>query len=142
MNRLSPRRLLTLGIAAGLALASAFAAGQSVLEGRTAQERRFVTGGIGLDESEHLKAVSRDFSLSVLVATKSGAYLADTHITVTDAQGQTVLDAQSAGPYLLVDLARGVYKVEATYLGEKRQQRVSIGTNTHTNVAFAFNVPD
>jgi hypothetical protein len=134
--------LLILGIATAFALTSPYAAGQSVLEGRTAQDRRFVAGGIGLDESEHMKAVSRDFPLSVLVATKSGAYLADTHIRIEDARGQTVLDTRLEAPYLLVDLAQGKYKIEATHRGEKRQQSVNVDTNTRAKVVFSFDVPD
>jgi hypothetical protein len=115
-------------------------ASQSVLEGRTAQDRRFVAGGIGLDESEHMIGV-RDFPLSVIVATKSGAYLADTHIKIEDAQGRTVLDTQLGAPYLLIDLAQGKYKVEATHQGEKRQQAVNIDANTRAKVVFTFDVP-
>jgi hypothetical protein len=141
MNQSFPGRLLILGIAAAFALSSPYVAGQSVLEGRTSQDRRFVAGGIGLDESEHMKSVSRDFPLSVLVATKSGEYLADTHIRIEDVKGQTVLETQLAAPYLLVDLAQGKYKVEAIHQGERRQQNVNIDANTRAKVVFTFAVP-
>lgn len=141
MNESLPGRLLMLGIAVAFALSSPYVASQSVLEGRTAQDRRFVAGGIGLEESEHMKSVSRDFPLSVIVATKSGAYLADTHIRIEDAQGRTVLDTQLAAPYLLVDLAQGKYRVEATHQGEKRQQSVNIDANTRAKVVFTYDVP-
>jgi hypothetical protein len=141
MNKSLSGRLLALSFTSLIAVSSPFAAAQSIVEGRTAQDRRFVAGGIGLDESEHMKAVSRDFPLSVLVATKSGAYLADTHIRIEDARGQTILETQLAAPYLLIDLTQGKYKVEATHKGETRQQSVNIDTNTRAKVVFSFDVP-
>jgi hypothetical protein len=141
MNKSLSGRLLALSFTSLIAVISSLAAAQSIVEGRTAQDRRFVAGGIGLDESEHMKAVSRDFPLSVLVATKSGAYLADTHIRIEDARGQTILETQLAAPYLLIDLTQGKYKVEATHKGETRQQSVNIDTNTRAKVVFSFDVP-
>ncbi len=141
MNKSLSGRLLALSFTSLIAVISSLAAAQSIVEGRTAQDRRFVAGGIGLDESEHMKAVSRDFPLSVLVATKSGAYLADTHIRIEDARGQTILETQLAAPYLLIDLAQGKYKVEATHKGETRQQSVNIDTNTRAKIVFSFDVP-
>lgn len=140
MNEATLRRLLAFGITAAL-LASPFATAQSMLEGRTAQDRRFLAGGIGLDESEQMKAAARDFPLAVIVATKSGAYLADTHIKVEDSNGRTVLESQLNSPYLLVDLAEGKYKVEATHEGQRKQQAVSIAADTRAKIVFSFDVP-
>jgi hypothetical protein len=44
MNGFLPGRLLILGVAATFALATPFAAAQSVREGRTAQDRPYVAG--------------------------------------------------------------------------------------------------
>ena len=55
-------------------------------KGRTAQDRRFIAGGIGFDESEQMKSMARDFTLSITVAEKSGAYLADSHVKIQDAR--------------------------------------------------------
>jgi hypothetical protein len=141
MNDEITGRLLILGIAAVLAGTTPFAAAQFLFEGRTAQDRRFLAGGVGLDESEQMKAAAREFPLTVVVATKSGAYLADTHIRIADATGRTVLDAQLDSPYLLVDLTQGRYRVEATHEGEKRQQTVEIAANTRARLVFSFDVP-
>lgn len=141
MNRSLSGRLLALSFTALIAVMAPFAAAQSMIEGRTAQDRRFVAGGVGLDESEQMKAAAGDFPLSVVVATKSGAYLAGTHIRIEDAQGQTVLDTQLDSPYLLVDLARGKYRLEATHQAERQQQSVEIAGNTRARVVFSFDVP-
>ena len=114
---------------------------QTIREGRTAQDRRFIAGGIGLDQSEQMKATARDFPLSITVAAKSGAYLADSRIRIDDAQGKMVLDTQLNAPYLLVDLSPGKYSVEATVQGSKQQRSVDIAAGTPAKIVFSFDVP-
>jgi hypothetical protein len=141
MNGSLPGRWLILGIAALLAAAIPIANAQTIREGRTAQDRRFVAGGIGLDQSEQMKATARDFPLSITVAAKSGAYLADSRIRIDDAQGKMVLDTQLNAPYLLVDLSPGKYSVEATVQGSKQQRSVDIAAGTPAKIVFSFDVP-
>jgi hypothetical protein len=141
MNGSLPGRWLIVGIAALLAAASPNADAQSIIEGRTAQDRRFIAGGIGLDQSEQMKARARDFPLSITVAATSGAYLADSHIRIADAGGKPVLDTQLSAPYLLVDLSPGRYSVEATLQGRKQQRSVDIAAGTPAKIVFSFDVP-
>jgi hypothetical protein len=141
MNGFLPGRWLVVGIAAVLAAATPIADAQSVLEGRTAQDRRFIAGGIGLDQSEQMKAAARDFPLSITVAATSGAYLADSHIRIDEARGKLVLDMQLEEPYLLVDLSPGKYSVEATLQGRKQQRSVEIAAGTPAKIVFSFDVP-
>lgn len=141
MNGCLPGRLLMLGIAVVVALSTSYAAAQSVREGRTAQDRRYVTGGIGLDESEQMKAMARDFPLSITVAAKSGAYLADSHIRIQDARGQVVLDTQLDSPFLLIDLAPGKYSVEATFQGKTQRRSVDVTASLPAKIAFGFDDP-
>ena len=77
---------------------------------------QYVSGGIGLDESEALKAAAKDYPLALTFATgrRKADYVAD--VTVAhDGQGKPVLRATSEGPYMLVKLPAGDYKVSATY---------------------------
>ena len=141
MNKFVLGRLLILSIAAAFTVSTPYAAAQSVQEGRTAQDRRFIAGGIGLDESEQMKSMARDFTLSITVAEKSGAYLADSHVKIQDARGKMILDTQLDAPYLLVDLAPGKYNVEATLQGKKQQQSVDIGESRRAKIVFSFDVP-
>ncbi|HTN50437.1 MAG TPA: carboxypeptidase-like regulatory domain-containing protein [Burkholderiaceae bacterium] len=114
---------------------------QNLNEGRTAQDRPFIAGGIGLEESEPLKSMAHGFSLTVVIAATTGAYLADTHVRVLDARGQSVLDTQLYGPYLLVQLAPGRYDVEATHRGMLQQRRLNIDSNSRARVVFTYDVP-
>jgi hypothetical protein len=133
--------VLILGVAVAFAVSTPYAAAQSVREGRTAQDRRYIAGGIGLDESEQMKSMARDFPLSLTVAAKSGAYLADTHIKIQEATGRVVLDTQLDSPYLLVDLAPGKYSVEATFQGKTQRRSVDLTANLPAKIAFGFDLP-
>ena len=135
------RQVLVGGIAAALASTLSVALAQNVTEGRTAQDRRFVAGGVGLEESEPLKAMAPSFPLTIVVASPTGAYLADTHMTIRDARGQPVLDTQLYSPYLLVDLAPGRYDLEATHGGMHQSRRVATEANSRSRVVFTFDVP-
>ena len=135
------RQLLLGGMAAALASTLSTAFAQNLMEGRTAQDRRFVAGGVGLEESEPLKAMAPSFPLTIVVASPTGAYLADTHVTIQDARGQPVLDTQLYSPYLLVDLLPGRYDIEATHRGMHKSQRVATEANSRARVVFTFDVP-
>ena len=139
MNRSIARRLLGFGMVAAMTAATSFAA-EAVVEGRTAQDRRYIAGGIGLDESEQMKAAAHGFPLAITVASKSGAYLADSQITIEDARGTAVLDTKLEAPYLLVDLAPGQYKVVATLKGQRQTRSVDIVAKVPAKVVFSFDV--
>lgn len=141
MYRLLLGRLLVVGAAVALGAWMPYAAAQSVREGRTAQDRPFIAGGIGLDESEQMKSMARDFPLSITMAAKSGAYLSDSHIKIQDARGKMILDTQLDAPYLLVDLLPGKYNVEATLQGKKQQRSVEVAAIGRSKVLFSFDVP-
>lgn len=141
MNGSLARRLLGCGMVAAMTLASSIAAAEAVVEGRTAQDRRYVAGGIGLEESEQMKAAAHGFPLAITVASKSGAYLADSQIRIDDARGKAVLDTKLEAPYLLVDLAPGKYTVEATLQGKRQTRSVDIAAKVPVKIVFSFDVP-
>ena len=72
-----------------------------------------MSGGIGLEESELLKQMADKYSLQLVISSRSGAYLADTRVTITGANGQKILDVPLDAPWLLVDLVLGA--TESSY---------------------------
>lgn len=85
-------------------------------------------GGVGLDEREALRAVMHDYTLWLSFTRKgSSAYAADTEVTIRDARGQVVLTALADGPWLLVKLPPGQYRVSALNAGgDAVTQRVTV----------------
>lgn len=143
MTQALRRQWILGGLAAAFAstLTAAQAQTHNLAEGRTAQDHRFITGGVGLEESEPMKAMANNFPLTVVLAATSGAYLADTHVKITDARGHQVLELQLNSPYLLVQLDPGRYDIEANHKGMVQNRRITIDANSRQRVVFTYNVP-
>jgi hypothetical protein len=74
----------------------------------------YVTGGIGDEELEMLKARENDFNVHLLMTSTHGEYIGGVMVRVLNEQGQEVLTANDAGPYLYVKLPPGKYTLEGT----------------------------
>src|SRR5689334_11347717 len=57
----------------------------------------YITGGIGDEERDALRAVSRDYNLHVMSASTSGAFAGQTQIIIRSRQGEEVVDESDAG---------------------------------------------
>jgi hypothetical protein len=126
--------------AASLALA-AVTAHAAVVEGRTSEGHRYVTGGIGTDEVEALRQEAPAFSLQLITAARTGAYLAGTHVRITGPGNNVVLDTTLDAPWLLVDLPGGRYTVRATHSGTTVEQRLTIAPGHPQRVVLHFDAP-
>jgi hypothetical protein len=84
---------------------------------------RYVSGGVGEGERAELDALSNQFNLRLLFAMQgSGEYLSAVRVNIRDARGETVLTAESKGPWFFAQLAPGDYTVEASVPGQAQQQ--------------------
>jgi hypothetical protein len=66
-------------------------------------------------------AAARQYPLTLEFAIKHtprAEYTANVHVTITDAQGQRLLDTRSDGPFLLAKLPAGQYTVMAERHGQ------------------------
>ena len=83
---------------------------------------RYVSGGVGEGERAELDAQSNQFNLRLLFAMQgSGEYLSAVRVNIVDARGETVLTAESKGPWFFAQLAPGDYTVEASVPGQAQQ---------------------
>jgi hypothetical protein len=122
-------------------LLASLTASAAITEGRTANDRSYMSGGVGLEESERLKQMADKYSLQLLISSRSGAYLADTHVTITGANGQKVLDLPLDAPWLLVDLMPGKYKVVVAHAGRTQERNVTVAPSKSERVVVQFDVP-
>ena len=77
----------------------------------------YLTGGIGKSEAEDLQARMSKYPLAVEMFEKRGkraVFTADADVKIADSHGQTVFDAKADGPFMLIDLPKGKYTVEAS----------------------------
>ena len=89
----------------------------------------FIVGGIGQSESVALERASPHWPLALEFAVKDGShadFVTDVDVAVRDAQGKTVLESNSAGPFLLAKLPPGRYTVDAKFDGRSLSERVDV----------------
>ena len=135
---------LTVSCAAAAALvmgsAAVFAAG--LPPERQSGGVTYVTGGVSDEESSLFKQARTDYPLSIELVQKAGAhnaFTADARVKVTDSAGNVVLDAKADGPFMLVRLPAGNYRVEATLNGRSVGTKpVTVGTKGSAQAMLVF----
>lgn len=134
---LATRRAAALFVALAGSLCAAPAA--AISEGRTAQDRPFVSGGVSSEELVELNAKRPFFTLSVLTAARgSGAHLASVRVRIVNAKGDVVLETEMDGPYLLADLTSGNYQIEARYGDEVQKRAASVREGARRDIVLYF----
>src|SRR5262245_37813282 len=106
-----PCRLATLALAfAGLvSIARPASAQDPILE---ANGIKYACAGVGKVSRNDPRWAS--FPVKLEFAAANGDFLGDPAVTVTDGSGKPVFQAQCDGPWVLIELPAGSYKVHAT----------------------------
>ncbi len=89
----------------------------------------YMTGGVGIDSRAQMDKAADHYNLKVVVASASGAYLADAMITIKNAAGKVVLKTMTDGPWLLVKLPKGTYSVMAAIDDHQKTREVSVSSH-------------
>jgi hypothetical protein len=126
-------------LAAALSLAAV--SGAFALETGSAGKMEYACGGAGVEERADMKVLESVANASMLFVTEQrGGYLADVDFLVRDSSGTPVLEGRADGPYCLLRVPAGRYKVEATYGGVRRTASVVAardpGKPTRARIAF------
>jgi hypothetical protein len=102
----------------------------------------YVSGGVGAGEADRFKAAFDHYPLVVEVFRRDGArdeYTADARVKVADRMGRTVLDERTDGPFTLVRLPPGNYRVSAAMHGQREAERsVHVTPDGHAKAVFVF----
>ena len=112
-------------LAARLALVLALAAG-SLPAGAQDRSVRALSGGAGSDEATQMRQQQSRYSAAMIFARPGGEYLADVKVRITRADGTLVYEHPAAGPWLLIDLPPGHYRVRAEQAGQARSTQLDI----------------
>jgi hypothetical protein len=76
---------------------------------------RWLSGGVGeVERQAIMETVAKDYSLKLEFARADGSYLSNVDVIVSDAHGQAVATVTSSGPWLLLDLPAGAYRIRAS----------------------------
>ena len=118
---------------ASVFLASAAAAQPSggaedtALQPQTQGTISFISGGRSSDERDALRQMQSRYNLRLQFAVqRSGEYLANVNVTVTDAKGATLLDAISDGPLFYAQLPAGRYHLTVTSDGKSETRNITV----------------
>jgi hypothetical protein len=92
----------------------------------------YVSGGVGVDSEERLKAREKEFNLKLVFSLVEGNYLADVGVTIKDGAGKTVIEHVADGPFFMARLPAGNYVVMATYEGKAQTRKIRVGNQLRT----------
>ncbi len=131
-------RMVLAAMAAALLILAPAASAEPV-RGRTAEGISYAMGGVTIEDLQDLERGHDRFSLWITTAArKSGAYLADVQLKITDAKGALVFNAAIPGPWLFIDLPVGRYTVQAAYRGIPQQRVTTIHPSDRHQMVFYF----
>ncbi len=80
-----------------------------------------MTGGVGADEREVMESLDVSFNLKLVFAGRSGNFLSDVKLSITDEPGHNVEEAISNGPWFYIKLPPGLYTVVATFNNDTKR---------------------
>ena len=128
-------------VSAMLLVAGAYADDSALPPLQHVGDLSYLSGGIGVDESSAMKAEAGTYALALTFAARIGdrdAYTSDVQLTIAKADGASLLDIKSAGPYLLVNLPAGKYRITAIFGEISKTQLVQIATGAHRQLVFEW----
>jgi hypothetical protein len=127
-RRLLPRCLLAALVLAASAHAGAVEPDAAAPEVRFQNEIAYVSGGVGSDARDTMRAMARRFNVRLnVVSAKTGEALSDVDVSVADDRGTLRLRVRTEGPLLYMRLPRGHYRITAAYRGVMQTLSVRAG---------------
>lgn len=100
----------------------------AVPEVHTKNDIAYVSGGVGQDEREHMRAMAGRFNVRLdIVSAKNGEALSDVDVAVVDAHGKLRLRVHTEGPLLYLMLPRGRYQITSAYRGAMQTVNIRAG---------------
>jgi hypothetical protein len=99
----------------------------SVPQDRAPAQVAYASGGVSEESRDNLNAIAGDFNLKVVMATKTGEYLSDVDVVITDDRGRPLVSAVADGPWFFARLPSGHYVVSASTHGTTQRKSVTLG---------------
>ena len=110
-----------------LSCAGAYAQNSNLPATHTDNGVRYITGGIGSDQSDAMRLAAKNYSLRLTFAAKvDGAFLADVKVTIRRGKNETVISRTAEGPYFYAQLKPGAYTVQVDYQGVTQSRKVQV----------------
>jgi len=104
-------------------LAAQFPPAIVIAEGKTAQGFPYLSGGISTDERERMEEMGKTYNVKLTFAEKKGAFVAGVRLVIGRDNGEELVNLVTDGPWFYIRLPAGVYNLQATFEGEKKEVR-------------------
>jgi hypothetical protein len=98
----------------------------------------YMSGGTDQDQASAMKHAASKYSLELdfLLPGQVSAMPAAIPVTITDSAGNLMLDRDSYGPLMLVQLPEGRYTITAQNAGKIEKINVNIAPGQHKTIGF------
>ena len=98
----------------------------------------YLSGGIGEDARESIKAQEKHFNVKLIFAEKTGAYLADVNVVIADDSGNRILDIKADGPITLVQLPAGTFDIRVSAYGKTQIRHIAMRKDGRKTLTFLW----
>ncbi len=103
----------------------------------------YVSGGISADEVRFMQCMQPYFPLTLVFVERIDThpkeiYTADVHVQLSNATGELLFDSIVDGPFLLIDLAAGNYKLTADLYGKIKERNIKIYADKRKRSVFVW----
>ena len=115
---------------------------EGIVKGETVQGYQFMSGGVGSGERDAMLEQAKSYNLALSFAARSGQYLSDVRVLITDERGKEIVNTTAAGPLFYVELPGGRYNIIATYDGRSEEIKgLQVSSGSRVSRLFHWNVP-
>jgi len=100
----------------------------------------FVTGGIGKEEADAMRADAQNYALELVFVRKVDnreEFVSDVRLRIAD-QNERVVVERAAGPIVLAQVPNGTYTIVAEFGGQTRTQRVALSPGRHEKITMVW----
>lgn len=108
------------------------------LQRREYQGVPYMSGGISQEERAQFLSAAPDFNLKLVFAERTGSYLADVAVVVTDRKGRKVLELPAEGPLVLAKLPAGEYRVAVAANGQEQVRNMHVPATGQRAMVFRW----
>jgi len=110
-------------------------------EPRTVGELTYLSGGVGIDEREAMRAQMGNYNLRLKFAAVGGAYLGKVMVQIVGRGGRTLLNTESDGPWMFIKMPNGKYKLVVENDGDSQVRNVDLSKKAVAAEIFRWKVP-
>jgi hypothetical protein len=114
-----------------------------MISSKTEQGYGFMSGGVGIDESNLMQRKAGGYDLDLSFADRQGHYLSDVKVVIDDQHAKQLVDSTSTGPLFYIDLPPGNYDVKASFDNKTEEiKNLNISKDHSTKELLHWNLSD